>query len=80
MLHEDDVIQKKVWKFQQSLILSKKLLYDRIVNRYSMEAIFNPKTNENQNEIITPEIAKAFEACGIEKVMFICAMHYFVAS
>ena len=40
-----------------------------------MEAIFNPKTNENQNEIITPEIAKAIEACGIEKVMFICAIH-----
>ena len=40
-----------------------------------METIFNPKTNENQNEIITPEIAKAIEACGIEKVMFICAIH-----
>ena len=40
-----------------------------------MEAIFNPKTNENQNEIITPEIAKAIEACGIEKVMFRSAIH-----
>jgi DNA-directed RNA polymerase subunit beta' len=42
-------------------------LYDRIVNRYSMDAIFNPKTNEQlvgPNEIITPEIAKAIEACG----------------
>ena len=51
------------------------MIYDNIVNRYNMEAIFNPKTNENQNEIITPEIAKAIEACGIEKVMFRCAIH-----
>ena len=34
---EDDVIQQKVWV----------MIYDSIVNRYSMEAIFNPKTNEN---------------------------------
>ena len=53
-------------------------LYDRIVNRYSMDAIFNPKTNEQlvgPNEIITPEIAKAIEACGIEKVMVRSAIH-----
>ena len=56
------------------------MIYDSIVNPYSMEAIFNPKTNENQNEIITPEIAKVIEACGIEKVMFICAIHCLVTS
>ena len=24
-----------------------RMIYDSIVNRYNMEAIFNPKTNEN---------------------------------
>ena len=40
-----------------------------------MEAIFYIKLINNQNEIITPEIAKTIEACGIEKVMIKSAIH-----
>ena len=53
-------------------------LYDRIVNRYSLDAVFDPKTNKQlvgPNEIITPEIAKAIEDAKIEKVTVRSAIH-----
>ena len=53
-------------------------LYDRIVNRYSLDAVFDPKTNKQlvgPNEIISPEIAKAIEAAGVETVTVRSAIH-----
>ena len=53
-------------------------LAERITNRYSMEDIFNPKTNKkivSANEIITPAAAKEIENLGIKKVLVRSVMH-----
>lgn len=53
-------------------------LADRIANRYSMEEIFIPGTNEKlvgNNEIITPAIAKRIEEVGIKEVTIRSVLH-----
>ena len=53
-------------------------MYDRMVGRYSLRDIVSPKTKKvlvHENELITPEIAKAIEDAGIKSVTVRSPLH-----
>ncbi len=53
-------------------------LYDRIIGRYSIEDINNPKTGErivSVGDMITPELGEAIVDSGIEKVLVRSVLH-----